>query len=794
MDLHAVATAGSRSVLLAFSPPAPTDGCVGFAISRRCPEGKLTWHNQWGMSGGGEDDLADLLAPLSLGDEQRVGPLTRATADEARAREQAVRAFRWGDYTVLPGETYTYTVHAVLEAPDGSRRLEGGTTLTVRTEPTCGHADGSEVHFNRGVAGSQAYAQRFGSTKPRDQRPAGAASPWAWLSNGLEEALLRFLGRAEGAGWAIRGACYEFTYAPVLRALGAARDRGVDVCVIYDSKPASWHAERREWTEHGPSALNDAAVRAAGIDDLAVRRANAASAIAHNKFFLLLRRGEPQAVWTGSTNITTSGLFGHLNVGHVCALPPILSRYAAYWERLRTDPPVRDFGPFNSADSPLPPPGGEGGAVIFSPRDSDAALRYYAALLRGARQAVFLTAAFGLSAPIAEGLLHYPDGALDRCSSELPPLPPHDVPTYLLLDNEGRQQSARFVQAVRRLPQGHVACGSHLPLDGLLPGHEAEALTELNKHVDYVHTKFLLVDPLGDAPVVVSGSANFSAASTRTNDENMLVLRGADARRVARLYLVEFMRVHTHFAARDAQLARIARESGVDLFSLRHPRALSDDDARRAREAALRLEASRGRGVAADGERWMRDAFVEGKRRQVERLLFLGRLPERAGSGDGAVTRDGEAPGGVAAAAAAVAVAAAATEEEPVGGAVEAVAAPAAAADADAAAVVGLEAAPDSAPDAEPSARRDAKAALAVERKEARDARILKLAPKIQAAIGVESYAAWCAALEARGAPPPTNDDTIRAFVAETKTAPSVKATIAAIAAYDAAFSEAVAR
>ena len=50
-----------------------------------------------------------------------------------------------------------------------------------------------------------------------------------------------------------------------------------------------------------------------------------------------------------------------------------------------------------------------------------------------------------------------------------------------------------------------------------------ETLTGLNDHVNYLHTKYMLVDPLSDDPVVISGSANFSNASSVDNDENMLV-------------------------------------------------------------------------------------------------------------------------------------------------------------------------------------------------------------------------------------------------------------------------------
>ncbi len=68
---------------------------------------------------------------------------------------------------------------------------------------------------------------------------------------------------------------------------------------------------------------------------------------------------------------------------------------------------------------------------------------------------------------------------------------------------------------------------------------------KLNGHVKYVHSKFLLCDPLGDDPIVVTGSANFSKSSTTDNDENMVIIRGD--RRAADIYFTEFMRIFTHY-------------------------------------------------------------------------------------------------------------------------------------------------------------------------------------------------------------------------------------------------------
>ncbi len=53
------------------------------------------------------------------------------------------------------------------------------------------------------------------------------------------------------------------------------------------------------------------------------------------------------------------------------------------------------------------------------------------------------------------------------------------------------------------------------------------------------------MDPLSDDPIVVTGSANFSNASTNVNDENMLIIRGNQ--RVADIYFTEFNRIFNHY-------------------------------------------------------------------------------------------------------------------------------------------------------------------------------------------------------------------------------------------------------
>src|SRR4051794_25821173 len=142
-----------------------------------------------------------------------------------------------------------------------------------------------------------------------------------------------------------------------------------------------------------------------------------------------------------------------------------------------------------------------------------------------AQDAVFLTAAFGLTAEIRPVF----DGHRDYLR-------------YLLLDLETGN-----VEAVRREPGNVVAAGGFKAKGGWRRWI-ARGLTNLNGHVGYVHTKFMLIDPLGTHPIVITGSANWSDESVKTNDENMLVIHGDQ--RITDIYLTEFMRLFNHYRLR----------------------------------------------------------------------------------------------------------------------------------------------------------------------------------------------------------------------------------------------------
>ena len=256
--------------------------------------------------------------------------------------------------------------------------------------------------------------------------------------------------------------------------------------------------------------------------------------IRHNKFIVLIRRDVPIAVWTGSTNISAGGIFGHSNLGHIVWDEVVAKQYLEYWERLAsptvTRAPLRDA---NLLAEPTPArhsaPPGDRMLSLYSPRDNEKAeetLKWYADVMGGATRLMCMTFAFNLDQFFQDVLLRK-----------------DDTLRYAVFDKNLKQDVEDQIAQVHNTV---IAAGAKLA-KGDMENFLGETLTGFNTNY-YIHDKFMLVDPLGDDPIVVTGSANFSKPSQVVNDENMLVIRGNT--RVADIYFGEFMRIFDHHYAR----------------------------------------------------------------------------------------------------------------------------------------------------------------------------------------------------------------------------------------------------
>jgi phosphatidylserine/phosphatidylglycerophosphate/cardiolipin synthase-like enzyme len=519
------AIAGTHVVLFGVSvSPEAVKGLLGFSIQRT-------------KQPGGEAKFLNNFLLFKQNDQGQ--------SSDHSSEKNPFQAFVWGDYAVEPGQSYSYRVGCRYGTP-GSLTDGDSASLSVSTESV--DAGDHAIFFNRGAAASQAYSTEFPDQVGK--RPEGAAL--TWLSRGLEEGLLAFIGQANGPSFSLRAAVYEFEYDPVLEAFGKAAQAGADVKIVWDhvdNSVAAKGAHKAEAAE--PATKNLAAIEAAGIKALCVPREKTKQ-IPHNKFIVLLKDGVPQQVWTGSTNITAAGIYGQSNVGHAVRSPVLAADYLGYWTELSGDPDPPPLKAWTVADtkppkhtpeellnSPDPRPAPASVGTVFSPRGGNQALEWYAKLMDEATSSVFLTAAFGVSKELDEVFRK-----------------PKPYLRYLMLDNRNGKIDT-VARGIEENPGNEVTSGAYI---GEGPNHSGwhqwlkEALTGLDGFVKFIHTKYMLIDPLGDDPIVITGSANFSDASTSGNDENMLVIRGDT--RVADIYLGEFMRLFTHFRLRGRANAK----------------------------------------------------------------------------------------------------------------------------------------------------------------------------------------------------------------------------------------------
>jgi len=632
-DISVHAIAGTQVVLLGLNATEEAaEGLLGFSILKRLGTSGVFK----ALGGGGGRRFAE------TDPEQKVD-----------SRTAPIQGFMWSDYVVDPGETYTYRVIPLYGTPDSLKKgnsVDVTVTTEHPNDETHGiyfnrGAAGSQAYsrqfgqYRRSYLSVDSHGKLRATPfiKPSDVPHREA---YKWLSRGLEEAMGAFIDQADGPDYSIRAAVYELTYVPIIQKFVDALERGADVKIIHHAKRESKfllksNKDAQTTTEYASGekdpvtfskregvkeAVKDAVCQAAdaavfqvglsadplsenyekclqAFDEMLIERT--VTQISHNKFIILLKHGKPIQVWTGSTNLTEGGIFGQSNVGHVVRDPKVAKAYLDYWKKLSTDPKKKsgkndpeDAGlqNWNVIKRPLlkglPPANSI--TPVFSPRlpakkGGKEMLDWYAERFDDAKHCVFLTSAFSVAQQILD-IAKHPKKTNGKPYKGQPYL------RYLLLEGKGGLLKDKY-PVLKSCEQNQVAYGDTLERRTDEDEHSQfiETLTGLNDHVNYLHTKYMLVDPLSDDPIVITGSANFSTASTHANDENMLIIRGDT--RVADIFLGEFMRLFKHFEYRN-------REN-----------SLSDSDSKQAR-------------FLASDDSWTEPYYTEGTKMQQERLLF----------------------------------------------------------------------------------------------------------------------------------------------------------------------------
>ena len=490
--------AGTYVVLLAFDcPKSYRKGLLGFGIQRKDHENdEVMW-----LRGLKKFDL-----PQS--DE----------GDEVTTRRHPIQKFHWGDYTTKPGRTYTYTIHAFKGTPEALEDFEKVAVKVTCEDPKGMGKNGHSVHFNRSAASSQAFATRFPNLPKGEVVDPNAR---IWLSRGLAESLIEFIDAAkkhEGLHLFL----YEFAKAEYLDALKSAKARGVKLEILYDAIVKGGK---------GPSIESKPLIKKFGLSDVAKGRSGAGLNISHNKFMVLTGTdGKPKSVWTGSTNFTDAGVYAQTNVGHT-VVDPSLAQVYLDWHQAIFNSPETSAGDSRKQVMKLtsvPKPNSSGTTLVLSPRATIEAVTECARLISGAKRMVCFTAPFALHKQVETALIHAP------------------AQVFGLLNKDGV-----VGKSLHKASNTLLAAAGAINQKSILEVWQKQMLKEESMHHSgvFIHSKIIMVDPLSDNPIVITGSANFSNNSSKNNDENQLFIVGE--KEVADVYLGEFMRMFDHYYFRE---------------------------------------------------------------------------------------------------------------------------------------------------------------------------------------------------------------------------------------------------
>jgi hypothetical protein len=537
--LKARGVAGTYVVLLAFDcPKSYRQGLLGFGIQRKDEEnGEVIW-----LRGLKKFDLPN-------SDE----------GDDVTTRRHPVQKFHWGDYTTKPGRAYTYTIHAFKGDP---RALDDFDKVAVKVKcelPESVGKSGHSVHFNRSAAASQAFATRFPNIPKGDVKDPQART---WLSRGLKEAIIAYIDAAK-PGEGLHLFLYEFAKEDYFEALKGAKARGVKLEILYDSIVKGGK---------GPSLESKPLIKKFGFDGDAKGRKGSGMGISHNKFMVLTGTdGKPKSVWTGSTNFTDAGVYAQTNVGHIVVDPKLAQAYFEWHQAIFKDSETSAAASRKAAMklTMVPIPNFKGTTLVLSPRGTVEAVTKCASLVSGAKRMVCFTAPFALHQELETALIHAP------------------AQVFGLLNKSGV-----VTKALHEASNTQLAAAGAINEKSVLEAWQKRLQAESMQHSGvFIHTKIIMVDPLSENPIVISGSANFSNNSSKNNDENQLFIAGE--KEVADVYLGEFMRMFDHYYFRD----------NVKLME---------------KEKKLNPKA----GFLTEGDGWT-DRFFDGSEREALRLAFF---------------------------------------------------------------------------------------------------------------------------------------------------------------------------
>ena len=510
---------------IAWTTDSPIPGCRGFAIERdvRGPKGDAPkgFINTWvGFKS----------------DQHKPGENRPST-------EWPIQRYLWSDYVVSFGQEVRYRVIPMVGSATRLQKAaeEQWSDWSDWVNINTGKTKGFEAYFNRGIVPSQFMARQADTLKKfqamlKQDIENPKSNIRTFLSGTLRTHLLELLANAKKAGVEIYAALYELNDPELVAALKQIGSK----CNLILASGAYKAANKKKGTPAVPDENKKTRQDLKKNSKILVfDRLVKSPHFAHNKFVVFCdKRGRPENVWTGSTNWTVTGLCTQTNNGILVDDAIIAKAYKKRWDALKDA--KASYPKTLSEEGSKPAVHSLNGVPIrawnvpsLKYGDLKDAKRY----IDGAKQGVIY-----LMFNPGKGDGKKKDKALIQ---DILALDPNKIFIEGILNQDPGGKKAPIIQLTHK---GRTLQPVSLP--AILPKNLQSAGRNWFKstfmyNMVMIHSKVIVIDPLGSSPVVMTGSHNMGPKASLSNDDNLVIIEGASG--LATEYAVYITNVYGHY-------------------------------------------------------------------------------------------------------------------------------------------------------------------------------------------------------------------------------------------------------
>ncbi|MEK9212943.1 phospholipase D-like domain-containing protein [Sphingomonas sp. 2378] len=547
MPIEIIVHPGVDSAFLAWRAPF-IDDCRGFALRRRIKRvaGSAASPNATGVDADGYvEEIVASWVGFANGPEVPEGTRKPTT-------EWPVQKYLWSDFAVEAGDEVSYRV-APMVGPESAMHEAVEQALVWSAPVSIGaETEGrAACFFNRGIVASQWLARLLPDENPSTTLRKEIADPQSrirgFLAGPIRDRLLSLLADAAAKKAHVYAALFELDDPELIPLLKALKKRAHVVLGNGAVKKAG-----DDENDDARAALSDCDVR---------DRMTAPRALAHNKFLVVCDADkEPQAVWTGSTNWTKTGLCTQANNAVLIANPTLAQFYFDQWKMLADADDATPDSLYASNGTPRTSKKVKGTTLWFTPMRAAADLDQAGALIAAAKHGIL----FLMFNPGPRGTLL--NDIIELASPGSPNFKPDLYIQGVVNQNPGTEKSpvVLFNRGER------IDANADVLLPAAIPGplkYWKKELVKLPQTFAMVHSKVVVIDPYGDKPVVMTGSHNMGPKASGVNDENLLIIEGNGA--LASQYAGKIMEIYAQYRWRQS----VQKQDGKPRWN-----GLADDD------------------------------------------------------------------------------------------------------------------------------------------------------------------------------------------------------------------------